>query len=146
MKESGRGILGFIGVIVLIGLIAILVLTQIDDDSEKTSQIPVEERSPAHELAIFAAGEYVSEDDPRVKEFEQLLASIAENTSDSKREIGKLSTETLITLREEEDVELTLLDYLKKAEELARESDSEIPYQEVISKLEIIFTEEGSEA
>lgn len=146
MEESKRGIFGFIVVIIVIGLVAIFVVSQLDDSSEEGTRVPVEERTPAQELAIFAAGEYVPEDDSRVEKFDELLTSLSANTSAERREIADLSTEAVLTLREENDVEVNLQDFMKRAKELAGETDPETSYEEVISKLKIILTEEGSEA
>ncbi len=146
MEESRRGIVGFIVVIILIGLVAIFVISQLDDSPEETTRVPVEERTPAQELAIFAAGEYVPEDDSRVEKFDELLTSLATNTSAERREISDLSTEAVLNLREENDVEIRLQDFMERAKELASETDPEMDYEEVVSKLKIIFTEEGSEA
>lgn len=145
MQESKRGIFGFIVVTISIALIAILVLTQLENDEPET-RVPAGERTPAHELAIFAEGKYVSEKDERVKKFEEFLEEISSKTSSTKRNIANLSTDTVIELRNEKEVDVTLDEFLEKAKELSSETNSETKFEEIASKLKIIFSKEGSEA
>jgi len=145
MRDSKRGIFGFIVVTVAIALIAIIVLTQLDREEPET-RVPVDERSPAHELAIFSAGNYVSEQDARVKKFAEILDEISTNTSSTKSEVANLATDSVIELRNEKDVEITLEEFLEKASELSAETSSKTKFEEIASKVTIIFSEEGTEA
>lgn len=145
MRDSKRGIFGFIVVTVSIALIAILVLTQLDRE-EPDTRVPVDERSPAHKLAIFSAGNYVSEQDDRVKKFKELLEVIASNTSTTKSDIAGLATDSVIELKNERDVDITLEEFLEKAKDLSAETNSKTKFEEITSKVKIIFSEEGTEA
>jgi len=145
MQDSKRGIFGFIAVTVAIAVIAIIVLTQLDREEPET-RVPVDERSPAHELAIFSAGNYVSEQDARVKKFAEILDEISTNTSSTKSEVANLATDSVIKLRNEKDVEITLEEFLEKASELSAETSSKTKFEEIASKVTIIFSEEGTEA
>lgn len=146
MQENKRGIFGFIVVTVSIALIAIFVLTQLERVKPGKDRVPVEDRTPAHELAIFTEGNYVPEENDRVQQFEELLEELTSNTSSSKSEIASLSTDAVIQLRNEMDAEVTLKEFLERAIDLSSKTAPGIKFEEISSKVTIIFSEEGSEA
>ncbi len=145
MENSNRQVLGFIGVIVFIGAVAILVLTQIQN-TEQSSQVPVEERTTAHQLAIFAASQYVPEDHSSVEKFETLLISLASNTTSGREEIGNISTDSVIELNKKYDKKVELLDFMRRANQLAASSDSPANYQEIAAKVVLVLGEEKAGA
>lgn len=147
MENSNRQVLGFIGVLIFVALIAVLIMTRVPNNpNQPQKKVPVEERSVAQELAIFQAGEYVAEDDPAVQKLEVLLDSIESSTQNSREEIGNLSTEAVIELKENYDVEVKLQEFLEEAEKIANESGPEADYAEVADKVIVGFSQEKSEA
>lgn len=147
MENSNRQVLGFIGVLIFVALVAVLIMTSIPNNSNQTQKrVPVEERSVAQELAIFQAGEYVAEDDPAVQKLEVLLDSIESSTQNSREEIGNLSTEAVIELKENHDVEVKIQKFLEEAEKIANESGPESNYAEVADKVIVILSQEKTDA
>ncbi|MFW6104803.1 MAG: hypothetical protein ACOC6I_03075 [Candidatus Bipolaricaulota bacterium] len=144
MKKDRGQILGFIGVILFIALVTILVMTSVQN-STRRAQIPVEERTTAHELAIFQAGNYVEEDSKTVQELEKSLDNLANSTINSKEEIGDFTTDAIIELKRDYDIEIKLTKFLEEAEKIAKESGPNSDYKEISAKVVIILSQEKSE-
>lgn len=144
MKKDKGQILGFIGVILFIALVTILVMTSVQNPP-KRAQIPVEERTTAHELAIFQAGKYVKEDSKTVLNVEKLLDSLAGSTINSKEEIGNLTTDAIIELKRDYDIEINVTKFLEEARKIAKESGPSADYEEITAKVVIILSQEKSE-
>jgi len=145
MSKSSWRIIGLVGAILFVSLVVIILVTQ-ERRAEKNLPIPDSERTLAHQLAIADAGKYVPEDYGTVEEFEDLLASLEETTSSSKEEIKTQSTESVIELEENYDVEITILEFMNRAKDLASESDSRITYVEIATKVKVILSQEKTEA
>ena len=147
MDNSDRQIFGFIGVLIFVALVAVLIMMSIPNNSNQTQKkVPLEERSVAHELAIFQAGKYVPEDSPSVQELEILLDGIESSTTNSREEIGNISTDAVIELKEDHDVEVKLQNFLKKAEKIAKETGPKADYENVANRVVVNFSQEKSEA
>ncbi|MFB6291422.1 MAG: hypothetical protein ABEJ25_06820 [Candidatus Bipolaricaulia bacterium] len=138
-------ILGFVGAILFVSLVVILLVTE-DQKPKKSQPIPVSERSLAHQLAISDAGKYVPENYKTVDEFEKLLTNLAEDTSSSKEEIKKLSSESVIELEQNYDVEVKLLEFMRRADEMADSVDKNIGFETVATKVKVILSQEKTEA
>lgn len=144
MKKDKGQILGFIGVILFIALVTILVMTSVQNPPKRT-QVPVEERTTAHELAIFQAGKYVKEDSKTVLNVEKLLDSLSGSTINSKEEIGDFTTDAIIELKRDYDIEINLTKFLEEAKKIAKESGPSADYEEIAAKVVIILSQEKSE-
>jgi len=146
MEDSNRQIFAFIGVLIFVTLVAVLVLTSVQNNQTKEqTKVPVEERSVAHELAIFQKGKYVAEDARLVTALAKLLDGIESSTKNSREEIGNLSTEAVIKLKRDYDVEVKLQEFLEEAEKIAKESGPEADYGEIADKVVVILSQEKSE-
>lgn len=145
MNEINWRILGLFGAVLFVSLVVVFLATQNQDTGER-GRIPEGERSLAHQLAISNAGNYVSEDHGTVEEFEELLTSLEEATSNSKEEIKDLSIESVTELEENYDVRVKLLDFMKEADEMAEEVDWKISYAELAAKVKVTLSQEETEA
>jgi hypothetical protein len=145
MSKTNWRIIGLVGAVLFVSLVVIILVTQ-ERKSEENRPVPEDERSLAHQLAIADAGRYVPEDHGTVEEFEELLASLDEATSSSKEEIKTQSTESVTELEENYDVEVTILEFMNRAKELASESDPRITYVEIATKVKVILSQEKTEA
>ena len=145
MSKTNWRIIGLVGAVLFVSLVVIILVTQ-ERKSEENRPVPEDERSLAHQLAIADAGRYVPEDHGTVEEFEELLASLDEATSSSKEEIKTQSTESVTELEENYDVEVTILEFMNRAKELASESDPRITYVEIAAKVKVILSQEKTEA
>ena len=145
MSKTNWRIIGLVGALLFVSLVVIILVTQ-ERKSEEDRPVPEDERSLAHQLAIADAGRYVPEDHGTVEEFEALLTSLEEATSSSKEEIKTQSTESVTELEENYDVEVTILEFMNRANELASESDPRITYVEIATKVKVILSQEKTEA
>jgi len=145
MSKINWRILGLVGAILFISLVVILLVTQ-ERKLENSQPVPESERSLAHQLAITNAGRYVPEDHKTVEEFESLLSELSKGTSSSKEEIKIQSTESVFELEEDYDVNIDLLEFMRRAADIADSVNQNTSYEEVAAKVKVILSQEKTEA
>ena len=145
MSKMNWRILGLFGAILFVSLVVILLVTQ-ERKLENSQPVPEGERSLAHQLAITNAGRYVPEDHKTVEEFESLLSELSKGTSSSKEEIKIQSTESVFELEEDYDVNVDLLEFMRRAADIADSVNQNTSYEEVAAKVKVILSQEKTEA
>ncbi|MCF7890314.1 hypothetical protein K9M78_03755 [Candidatus Bipolaricaulota bacterium] len=145
MNNINWRILGLLGAVLFVSLVVVFMATQNRDTGER-QKIPEKERSIAHQMAISDAGDYVPEDHETVEEFGELLTDLEAETSSSKEEIRKLTTESVTELEENYDVSVKLLDFMQRASEMVSEVDWKISYAELAAKVKVVLSQEKAEA
>ncbi len=145
MNKINWKMLGLFGAVLFVSLVVVFMATQ-NRETGETERIPEGKRSLAHQLAISNAGEYVSEDHETVEEFAKLLTSLEEGTTSSKERIKNLSIESVTELEENYDVEVNLLEFMERANEMVNEAEQTLSYAEISAKVEVILSQEKAEA
>lgn len=145
MSKINWKMLGLFGAVLFVSLVVVFLATQ-NRETRETEKVPEGKRSLAHQLAVSNAGKYVSADHETVKEFAELLTSLEEGTTSSKERIKNLSIESVTELEENYDVEVKLLEFMERANEMVNETDQTLSYAEISTKVKVILSQEKSEA
>ena len=145
MNRNHWRILGLFGALLFIALVTVLLVNQNQNESVN-GKVPPEERSLAHQLAISNAGRYVPEDHKTVEEFEDFLSRLEEISSSSREEINRISKDSIAELKENYDTEVKLLEFMRRAAELADNLDRKVSYEEIAAKVRVILSQEKTEA
>lgn len=145
MSKINWKVLGLFGAVLFVSLVVVFMATQ-NQETGETEKIPEGERSLAHQLAVSNAGKYVSEDHETVEEFAELLTNLEEGTTSSKERIKDLSIESVTELEENYEIEVKLLEFMERANEMVEEADQTLSYAEISAKVKVILSQEKSEA
>lgn len=145
MNKINWRILGLFGAVLFVSLVVVFMAT-LNQNTGENQKIPEGERSLAHQMAISNAGEYIPEDHETVAEFGKLLTDLDAETSSSKEEIRELTNESVTELDENYDVRVKLLEFMRRAKEMASEVDWKISYAELAAKVKVVLSQEKTEA
>ena len=145
MKPINWKLMGLLGAVLFVGLVVVFMATQ-NQDTEEIGKIPAEKRSLAHQLAISNAGKYVPENHETVTKFAELLNSLDKETFSTEKEIGDTSIESVDELDENYDVEVSLLEFMNRANKMVDGVGQKISYDEIAAKVKVILSQKKTEA